>query len=276
MIEGSTEEVFLSNMIIPVTKMVETILLSLPGELFERRIRSIKTLFNTECTYISLNMYWGTSTDDQLPSIFFVRKGNDYISHLLGENHEGFHLHQDNNKWSFGAVLIFGADINGFDQRYVTLALQLPCPGWSLVLGDYCNLLHAVTQGKNNNGLRFSLVIANHQSTVKGINEHGQQVYNVDNENEFDQNYVCEKRQCGVCKLPLSMFDKEHDCHHCDQYICYMCNKYSQCIKEFDKFIVPKETMREYRTQMICANCLPEVWSKNKMILNTVDRMREQ
>ena len=81
---------------------------------------------------------------------------------------------------SFGEILIFGADINGLDQRYVTFALKLPCLGWSLVLEDYCNLLHAVSSGKNINGLRFSLVIANHQSTVKGVNEYGQQVYNLD------------------------------------------------------------------------------------------------
>ena len=99
---------------------------------------------------------------------------------------------------------------------------------------------------------------------------------NMDDENEFDQNYVCEKRQCGVCKLPVSGFDSEHECHHCDQHICYMCNKYSQCIKEFDEFIVPNKTMPEYRTQTICTNCLPEVWSENKMILNTIDRMRER
>ena len=34
------------------------------------------------------------------------------------------------------AVLIFG-DFQGFDQRYVTLSLELPCPGWSLVIGDF-------------------------------------------------------------------------------------------------------------------------------------------
>ena len=54
------------------------------------------------------------------------------------------YLHKDHNNLSFGVVLIFGCEINGFDQRYVTYALRLPCPGWCLVLGDYRHLLHAV------------------------------------------------------------------------------------------------------------------------------------
>ena len=71
-------------------------------------------------------------------------------------------------------ILIFGCDINGFDQRYVTYALRLPCPGWSLVLGDYQHLLHAVSSGTA--GLRFSLVVSNHGSAVRGIDECGKRV----------------------------------------------------------------------------------------------------
>ena len=177
--KDSAQESFLS-IILPLTKMLEYILQNLPEELFENKLSSVKTLYDTACTYISLNMFWGTSTDDRLPKIYYVRKGGTYVPHPIGDNHDGLYLHKDKNNWKFGAVLIFGADIDGFDQRYVTFALRLPCPGWSLVLGDYRNLLHAVSKGNNNNGLRFSLVIANHQSTVKGVNEFGQEVYNED------------------------------------------------------------------------------------------------
>ena len=54
------------------------------------------------------------------------------------------------------------------------MLLRLPCPGWSLVLGDYRNLLHAVSSGTS--GLRFSLVISNHGSAVRGIDGNGKRV----------------------------------------------------------------------------------------------------
>ena len=92
----------------------------------------------------------------------------------ITNTHHGLYLHKDHNNWSFGVILIFGCDINGFDQRYVTYALRLPCPGWSLVLGDYRHLLHAVSSGTA--GLRFSLVVSNHGSAVRGVDEYGKRV----------------------------------------------------------------------------------------------------
>ena len=68
----------------------------------------------------------------------------------------------------------FWFNINEFDQRYVTYTLRLPCPGWSLVLGDYRHLLHAISCGTA--GLRFSLVVSNHGSAVCGIDECGKRV----------------------------------------------------------------------------------------------------
>lgn len=186
-VPGSAKESFLS-ILIPLTKMLECILRNLPDGLFENKLSSIKSLYDTSCSYISLNMYWGSSTHNHLPKVYYIRKRvgekgkkkDIYTSHPIGANHEGFHLHKDKNNWGFGAVLIFGSEIEGFDQRYVTLALRLPCPGWSVVFGDFRNLLHSVSKSNNSNGLRFSLVIANHQSTVKGVNEHGQIVFNED------------------------------------------------------------------------------------------------
>ena len=71
-------------------------------------------------------------------------------------------------------VLIFGADLSGFDQRYVTFALRLPCPGWSLVMGNFRELLHCVEAGS---GLRFSLVLALHKAVTQGIDEFGREVH---------------------------------------------------------------------------------------------------
>ena len=90
--------------------------------------------------------------------------------------HRGLYLHRDQNNDGWGAVLIFGADLEGFDQRYITYAVKLPCPGWcgvpacigciacvvfcarlmgtscarcrSLVLGDFRRLLHCVASGE--------------------------------------------------------------------------------------------------------------------------------
>ena len=87
------------------------------------------------------------------------------------DNHWGLYLHKDYNVFSFGVILVFGCDINRFDQRYVTYALRLPCPGWSLIIGDYRNLLHAVSSGTAR--LHFLLVITNHGSVVRGIDEFG-------------------------------------------------------------------------------------------------------
>ena len=54
-------------------------------------------------------------------------------------------------------------------------ALRLPCPGWIIVLGDYQHLLNAVSSGTA--GLRFSLVVTNHGSAVRGVDEHGKGYY---------------------------------------------------------------------------------------------------
>ena len=89
----------------------------------------------------------------------------------IRKTHPGLYLHKDHNNWSFGVILIFGCDIIGFDQRYVTYALRLPCPGWSLVLRDYWHLLHVNSSGTA--GLPFSLVVSNHGSTVRGVDEYG-------------------------------------------------------------------------------------------------------
>ena len=56
----------------------------------------------------------------------------------------------------------------------MTCALRLPTPGWSLVLGDYRNLIHSVERGS---GLRFSIVLANHRTTTDGLDGFDREVW---------------------------------------------------------------------------------------------------
>ena len=62
----------------------------------------------------------------------------------------------------------------GFDQRYVTATIRLPMPCWSIVIGDFRHLLHCVESGT---GLRFSVVLCNHRTTVSGLDEFGREVW---------------------------------------------------------------------------------------------------
>ena len=171
LLKNSPKEAF-SKLIIPLTKIAEFYLLQLPKGMFERRLPNAGSFFNSECSYISLNIYFdGTSWTD-CPTLFYSKQNKRWLTRI--NSHQGLYLHKDENNWSFGVILIFGCDIQGFDQRYVTYALRLPCPGWCLVLGDYRHLLHAVSSGTA--GLRFSLVVTNHGSAVRGVDENGKRV----------------------------------------------------------------------------------------------------
>ena len=164
------------SIVIPLMKITEHYLRHLPPHLFPRINQWIKTYFDNECSYISLNVYWHPSAHKDLPNSYWRRKGKVWKKFPMEQDtNSGQYLHEDYNNWGFGAVLVFGAGYVGFDQRYVTMALQLPCPGWSIVFGNYRDLLHSVTPGKN--GIRFSLVVTNHESCVLGKDKVGRDVY---------------------------------------------------------------------------------------------------
>ena len=169
--KNSPKEAF-SNIIIPLTKIAEYYLLRLPAGLFEPKLPGAGSFFDRECSYLSLNIYFDDHSWIGCPKSFYSKTKKRWLP--ITNTHHGLYLHKDHNNWSFGVILIFGCDINGFDQRYVTYALRLPCPGWSLVLGDYRHLLHAVSSGTA--GLRFSLVVSNHGSAVRGVDEYGKRV----------------------------------------------------------------------------------------------------
>ena len=169
--KNSSKEVF-SNIIIPLTKVAKFYLLRLPVGLFEHRLPAAGSFFNLECSYLSLNIYFDDHSWIGCSKSCYFKTKKKWVP--LTKTHHGLYLHKDHNNWSFCVILIFDCDINGFDQRYVTYALRLPCSGWSLVLGDYCNLLHAVSSGTS--GLRFSLVSSNHGYAVQGIDENGKRV----------------------------------------------------------------------------------------------------
>ena len=171
LLKNSPKEAF-SNLVIPLSKIAEFYLLQLPKGMFERRLPNAGSFFNSECSYLSLNIYFDGNSWTGCPALFYSKQKKKWLTRI--NSHHGLYLHTDDNNWSFGVVLIFGCDIKGFDQRYVTYALRLPCPGWCLVLGDYRHLLHAVSSGTA--GLRFSLVVSNHGSAVRGIDENGKRV----------------------------------------------------------------------------------------------------
>ena len=108
-------------------------------------------LFLTANVLIYHLIYILTVKAGQAVQNYFIPKPKKWLP--ITNTHHGLYLHKDHTNWSFGAILIFGCDINRFDQRYVMYALRLPCPGWSLVLGDYQHLSHAVRSGTT--GLRF-------------------------------------------------------------------------------------------------------------------------
>ena len=169
--KNSPKEAF-SKLIIPLTKIAEFYLLQLPKGLFDKKLPNAGSFFNNECSYLSLNIYFDDHSWQGCPSLYFSKKRKKWLP--ITNSHHGLYLHRDHNNWRFGVILIFGCDIDGFDQRYVTYALRLPCPGWSIVLGDFQHLLHAVSSGTA--GLRFSLVVANHGSAVRGVDVHGKRV----------------------------------------------------------------------------------------------------
>jgi hypothetical protein len=168
---------FLRGMVLPLAKMLQSILLTLPLALRKRMLPTINLdLFGLQYSYVSLNVFWDRHVADasSLPGKYFHHLGNCKQWKRLVDWHNGLYLHRDQNNDGWGAVLIYGADFSGFDQRYVTFAVRLPCPGWSLVIGDFRRLLHCVESGS---GLRFSLVLALHKSVTEGIDEFDREVY---------------------------------------------------------------------------------------------------
>ena len=179
-IVGSAKQAF-DTIVIPCAKITEYYLKRLPDDLFPKRMKGAGSFFDLECSYLSLNFYWKKDSWFGCWNKYWS-KGKSWV--FLDQKHPGLFCHADYNNWGFGAVLIFGCDISGFDQRYITYALRLPCPGWSLVIGNYRELLHAVSSGSAT--LRMSLVVTNHKCAVLGVNEFGKKVH-LRNEDNYEE-----------------------------------------------------------------------------------------
>ena len=93
-----------------------------------------------EFSYVSLNVYYDALTVPQLPKYWYHNKEKRRLS----SQHAGLYLHRDDNNDGWGAILVFGVDMRGFEQGYVTLSLELPMSGWSLVLRNFTEILHSV------------------------------------------------------------------------------------------------------------------------------------
>ena len=121
--------------------MAQHVLLSAPASVTPQVLAILrdKLPLGLKFSYASLNIFWDADVDsNNLPKCKeAVRPPEEGLEYLRsGEGHSGLYVHRDQHNRGFGAVLIFG-DFEGFDQRYVTLSLELPCPGWSLVIGDF-------------------------------------------------------------------------------------------------------------------------------------------
>ena len=165
------------NWVRPLAKVAQAALLEMPPGYVPavlpavwQGLELLAGLEGVRCSYVSLNIFWSAKLSPGLPSKWYDKK----VGRPLGKRHGGLYLHRDRNNDKWGAVLVWGAELLGFQQRYVTLALQLPTPGWSLIIGDFEHLLHCVTGGS---GLRFSLVIASHRSTTQGLDNFGREVW---------------------------------------------------------------------------------------------------
>ena len=53
-------------------------------------------------------------------------------------------LHEDEGNKSATVVLIFGTDLEGFDQIYPTAGVRIACGCWAFACADARELLHAV------------------------------------------------------------------------------------------------------------------------------------
>ena len=137
------------RIVIPLLKIAEWYLLSLPKDMFPRKMSSINAYFNNKCSYVSMNIYWHQTIHPSLPDYYWIKSKGKWIKVEMGNDNHGLHLHVDNNNYGMGAILIFGAAFEGFDQRYVTFSTKLPCANWSIVFGNYRDILHAVTKGNN-------------------------------------------------------------------------------------------------------------------------------
>jgi hypothetical protein len=161
------------SLVQPLAKVAQAYLVALPEPMRTTVLASVglDVLEGIEFSYTSLNIFWDPVSCPTLPGKCWT--GKRWVR--MGGEQRGRYLHRDQHNSGWGAVLIFGAGFTGFEEQYVTLALELPCPGWSLVLGDFRYLLHMVRSGRG--GLRFSIVLCNHRSTTEGVDDCGREVW---------------------------------------------------------------------------------------------------
>jgi hypothetical protein len=135
----------------------------------------LEGLPGVECSYVALNIFWSAGLSPRLPDTW---RDNAKDHQPLGARHGGLYLHRDNNNDKMGAISVWGAALEGFDQRYVTLSLRLPVLGWSLIIGDFRHLLHCVTV------FRSLLPPTRDSSTTQGVDELGREVWAPSGEEE--------------------------------------------------------------------------------------------
>ena len=72
LIRNSPKEAF-SKLIFPLTKIAEFYLLHLPDGLFEHKLPDAGSFFDSECSYLSLNVYFDDHSWKGCPKLFYSR-----------------------------------------------------------------------------------------------------------------------------------------------------------------------------------------------------------
>ena len=94
LLKNSTKEAF-SKLIIPFTKIAKFYLLQLPKEMFEHRLPNAELFFNSQCSYLSLNIYFDGNSWTGCPTLFYSKQRDKWLP--ITNSHQGLYLHKDHN-----------------------------------------------------------------------------------------------------------------------------------------------------------------------------------
>lgn len=132
-----------TTIVVPLARIAQSYLHTMPEHLRPPVLPTVDfrpLAEGLEYSYISLNIYWDAVTAPSLQQVWF----NGKVWKRQSARHGGLYTHRDINNDGFGAVLTWGVNWTGFEQGYVTFSMELACPGWSIVVGNYHELLHFV------------------------------------------------------------------------------------------------------------------------------------
>ena len=160
----------------PMQLVAEGIILPLPPFLLRARdlfvprsmwgtARPGFDIFGTGYSYVAFNIFCDSSLSGDAPAVAFDLGGDKFSVASSGAS-VGLSHHWDanNTKNAMGCIFVLG-EWEGFGQSYPTFGVTLNAQPWSVMWGDYSELLHAVQQGS---GFRLSFILVSHESISHG------------------------------------------------------------------------------------------------------------